>query len=146
MRAVIQRITASKVEVEGKTIGETGPGLLALLGISRTDQEKDADYLSDKMAHLRIFEDDAGKMNRSVMETGGQIMVVSQFTLLGDCRKGRRPSFVAAAPPKEAEKLYLYFVNRLKSKGIAVSTGRFQANMAVSLVNDGPVTLILESP
>jgi len=116
-----------------------------LLGISRSDEKKDADYLADKITHLRIFEDDAGKMNRSLIETGGEVMVVSQFTLLGDCRKGRRPSFVEAAPPERAEKLYEYFVDKLKSKGTPVATGRFQAMMAVSLVNDGPVTLILES-
>jgi D-tyrosyl-tRNA(Tyr) deacylase len=145
MRAVIQRVWASKVQVGLEIIGEIGPGLLVLLGISRSDQERDADFLSDKIAHLRVFEDDEGKMNRSLMETGGEIMVVSQFTLLGDCRKGRRPSFVEAAPPKMAEKLYEYFVHQLRLKGITVATGRFQAKMKVSLMNDGPVTLILES-
>jgi len=145
MRAVIQRVTASDVQVKGTVIGKTGPGLLVLLGISRSDDEKDSDYLSDKIAHLRIFEDDEGKMNRSLIETGGEIMVVSQFTLFGDCRKGRRPSFVEAAPPDRAEGLYEYFVNQLRQKGIDVATGRFQARMAVSLVNDGPVTLIVES-
>lgn len=145
MRAVIQRVTTSKVQVGDEIVSQTGPGLLVLLGISRSDEEKDADYLSDKMVHLRIFGDDEGKMNRSLIETGGEIMVVSQFTLLGDCRKGRRPSFVEAAPPERAEQLYEYFVNQLKLKGIRVATGQFQAMMTVSLVNDGPVTLILES-
>ena len=145
MRAVVQRVTASEVCVHDQTVGRIGRGLLVLLGISRFDEKKDADYLADKITHLRIFEDDAGKMNRSLIETGGEVMVVSQFTLLGDCRKGRRPSFVEAAPPERAEKLYEYFVDKLKSKGTPVATGRFQAMMAVSLVNDGPVTLILES-
>jgi D-tyrosyl-tRNA(Tyr) deacylase len=145
MRAVIQRVTTCGVRVCDQTVGQIGPGLLVLLGISLSDEEKDADYLADKIAHLRIFEDDAGKMNRSLIETGGEAMVVSQFTLLGDCRKGRRPSFVEAAPPERAEKLYEYFVDQLKSKGAPVATGQFQAMMAVSLVNDGPVTLIVES-
>ena len=145
MLAVVQRVSSSEVLVGGKIVGQIGYGLLVLLGVSRSDVEKDADYLSDKIVHLRIFEDDNGKMNRSLIETGGDIMVVSQFTLLGDCRKGRRPSFVEAAPPERAEKLYNYFVDQLKSRGIPVATGQFQAKMAVSLVNDGPVTLILES-
>jgi D-tyrosyl-tRNA(Tyr) deacylase len=116
-----------------------------LLGISRSDEEKDADYLADKIAYLRIFEDADGKMNRSLVDTGGEMLIVSQFTLLGDCRKGRRPSFVQAAPPEKAERLYDYFIYQVKLKGISVATGQFQAMMAVSLVNDGPVTLILES-
>jgi D-tyrosyl-tRNA(Tyr) deacylase len=145
MRAVIQRVTAADVQVDHEIVGRIGPGLLVLLGISRSDEEKDADYLADKVVNLRIFEDDEGKMNRSLLETGGELLVVSQFTLLGDCRKGRRPSFVEAAPPERAEQLYEYFVDQLRLKGINVSTGRFQAMMAVSLVNDGPVTLILES-
>jgi len=145
MKAVVQRVRDSKVEVGHEVIGKIGPGLLVLLGVSRSDEEKDADFLSDKIVHLRVFEDDEGKMNRSLMETGGDVMVVSQFTLLGDCRKGRRPSFVTAAPPERAEELYEYFVNQLRLKGITVATGRFQAKMDVSLTNDGPVTLILES-
>jgi D-tyrosyl-tRNA(Tyr) deacylase len=145
MRAVIQRVTASDVQVDHEIVGRIGSGLLVLLGISRSDEEKDADYLADKVVHLRIFEDDEGKMNRSLLETSGEVLVVSQFTLLGDCRKGRRPSFVDAAPPERAEQLYEYFVDQLKLKGITASTGQFQARMAVSLVNDGPVTLILES-
>ncbi|MGD8757331.1 MAG: D-aminoacyl-tRNA deacylase [Deltaproteobacteria bacterium] len=145
MRAVVQRVTTSDVQVDHKMVGRIGPGLLVLLGVSRSDEEKDAAYLADKVAHLRIFEDDEGKMNRSLLETNREALVVSQFTLLGDCRKGRRPSFVKAAPPDRAEQLYEYFVDQLRLKGIRVSTGRFQAKMAVSLVNDGPVTLILES-
>lgn len=145
MRAVIQRVTAADVQVDHEIVGRIGPGLLVLLGIARSDEEKDADYLADKVVNLRIFEDDEGKMNRSLLETGGELLVVSQFTLLGDCRKGRRPSFVEAAPPERAEQLYEYFVDQLRLKGINVSTGRFQAMMAVSLVNDGPVTLIVES-
>jgi D-tyrosyl-tRNA(Tyr) deacylase len=145
MRAVIQRVTAADVQVDHEIVGRIGPGLLVLLGIARSDEEKDADYLADKVVNLRIFEDDEGKMNRSLLETGGELLVVSQFTLLGDCRKGRRPSFVEAAPPERAEQLYEYFVDQLRLKGINVSTGQFQAMMAVSLVNDGPVTLILES-
>jgi D-tyrosyl-tRNA(Tyr) deacylase len=145
MRAVIQRVAAADVRVDYEIVGRIGPGLLVLLGIARSDEEKDADYLADKAVHLRIFEDGNGKMNRSLLETGGEVLVVSQFTLLGDCRKGRRPSFVEAAPPERAEQLYEYFVDQLKMKGITVATGRFQAMMAVSLINDGPVTLILES-
>ena len=145
MIAVIQRVTESEVHVDDQTIGRIGPGLLVLLGVSRADEEKDADYLADKIAHLRIFEDDDGKMNRSLVDTGGEMLIVSQFTLLGDCRKGRRPSFVRAAPPEKAERLYDYFVYQVRLKGVSVATGQFQAKMAVSLVNDGPVTLILES-
>ena len=145
MIAVIQRVTESEVHVDDQTIGRIGPGLLVLLGVSRADEEKDADYLADKIAHLRIFEDNDGKMNRSLVDTGGEMLIVSQFTLLGDCRKGRRPSFVQAAPPEKAERLYDYFVYQVKLKGVSVATGQFQAKMAVSLVNDGPVTLILES-
>jgi len=145
MRAVVQRVTACEVRVSDQTVGQIGPGLLVLLGISLSDEEEHADYLADKIAHLRIFEDDAGKMNRSLVDTGGEMLVVSQFTLLGDCRKGRRPSFVEAAPPEKAERLYDYFVDRVRLNGISVATGQFQAMMAVSLVNDGPVTLIVES-
>lgn len=145
MRAVIQRVTECRVNVAGQNVGQIGAGLLVLLGISEADENKDADYLADKVVNLRIFEDEAGKMNRSCLETVMEVMVVSQFTLLADCRKGRRPSFVGAAPPDEAERLYEYFVAQIRSKGIRVTTGRFQAKMAVALVNDGPVTLILES-
>ena len=145
MKAVVQRVTACEVRVCDQTVGQIGPGLLVLLGVSTSDKETDADYLADKITHLRIFQDDAGKMNRSLVDTGGEMLVVSQFTLLGDCRKGRRPSFVGAAAPEKAERLYEYFVNRVRLNGISVATGQFQAMMAVSLVNDGPVTLIVES-
>ena len=128
-----------------QTVGRIGPGLLVLLGVSTSDGEADADYLADKITHLRIFQDRAGKMNRSLVDTGGEMLVVSQFTLLGDCRKGRRPSFVQAAEPEKAKRLYDCFVNRIRLNGISAATGQFQAMMAVSLVNDGPVTLILES-
>lgn len=146
MRAVVQRVNQSRVTVDGKTTGEIGPGLLVFLGVDTEDRSKNADYLADKIVHLRIFEDDNQKMNRSLLDTGGQMLVVSQFTLLGDCRKGRRPSFVRAAPPDLAERLYMHFVSQVREKGVTVETGKFRAMMAVSLVNDGPVTLILESP
>jgi D-tyrosyl-tRNA(Tyr) deacylase len=145
MIAIVQRVTSSKVEIDKEIVGEIGAGLLVLLGISRSDGPAEADYLAEKIVNLRVFEDDKGKMNCSCLETGKEILVVSQFTLMGDCQKGRRPSFVEAAPPEEAEKLYAYFVSQVRSKGISVATGRFQAKMAVSLVNDGPVTLIVES-
>ena len=145
MKAVVQRVTSCKVRVCDQTVGQIGPGLLVLLGVSTSDDEVDADYLANKITHLRIFQDGVGKMNRSVLETGGEMLVVSQFTILGNCRKGRRPSFVQAAAPEKAERLYDYFVNRVRLTGISVATGQFQAMMAVSLVNDGPVTLIVES-
>ncbi len=145
MRAVVQRVTQSSVSVSGQVVGRIGPGLLVLLGVARRDTEKDADFLAEKIIHLRIFEDEDGKMNRSLADIGGQMLVVSQFTLLGDCRKGRRPSFAQAAPPDMAESLYRYFVDRIREKRISVQTGRFRAMMEVSLVNDGPVTFIVES-
>jgi D-aminoacyl-tRNA deacylase len=145
MKAVVQRVTSSSVKIDKKIVGRISAGLLVFLGISHADNEKDAAYLADKIVHLRIFEDEEGKMNRSCLETGKEVLVVSQFTLLGDCRKGRRPSFVQAAPPDKAERLYEYFVGQVRSKGVPVATGRFQACMAVSLVNNGPVTLIVES-
>ena len=145
MRAVIQRVTESTVCVEDKVVGEIGPGLLVLLGVGQADATADADYLASKLSHLRIFEDAAGKMNRSLLDVNGQMLVVSQFTLLGNCRKGRRPSFAHAAEPEKAEQLYEYFVQRVAETGIKVQTGQFAAKMAVSLVNDGPVTLIVES-
>ena len=145
MRAVIQRVSRARVDVDGKTVGETGPGLLILLGVGRNDTSADADYLAKKIAGLRIFEDDAGKMNRSLLDVGGAALVVSQFTLWGDCRKGRRPSFIDAAPPEQAEALYLEFTAKFSSQGIVTATGRFGAMMEVHLVNDGPVTLILDS-
>jgi D-tyrosyl-tRNA(Tyr) deacylase len=146
MRAVIQRVTESEVTVKGQSVGRIGAGLLVLLGVAAGDTVKQAETLAAKIVHLRIFEDADGKLNRSLVDTGGDMLVVSQFTLLGDCRKGRRPSFVAAAPPPLAETLYRRFVNVVRQRGIRVETGRFRAVMAVSLVNDGPVTLIVESP
>ena len=145
MRAVIQRIKESSVNVEGQIVGRTGLGLLVLLGVAQGDGPSDADYLVNKITNLRIFEDKNGKMNRSLLETGGEMMVVSQFTLLADCRKGRRPSFVNAAEPDLAVKLYEYFVEQVRSRGINVATGRFGALMEVALINAGPVTIILES-
>jgi D-tyrosyl-tRNA(Tyr) deacylase len=145
MRAVVQRVLRSAVRVEGQTIGAIDRGLTVLLGVARTDTRKDADYLAEKIIRLRIFEDENGKMNRSLMDIQGAMLVVSQFTLLGDCRKGRRPSFVNAAEPKTAEVLYLHFTDRVRQCGIPVATGQFQAMMQVDLCNDGPVTLILDS-
>jgi D-tyrosyl-tRNA(Tyr) deacylase len=145
MRAVVQRVSHCTVTVGGETIGRIGAGLLVLLGIRAADSAKDADYLAEKVANLRVFADGAGKMNLSVREIGGAALVVSQFTLYGDCRKGRRPSYNDAAPPEVAEGLYEYFVNGLKARGLPVATGRFQAMMAVHLVNDGPVTILLDS-
>ena len=145
MRAVIQRIKESSVRTKNQVIGQTGSGLLVLLGVAQGDSPSDADYLVNKIANLRIFEDQKGKMNRSLLETGGEMMVVSQFTLLADCRKGRRPSFVEAAEPEVAAGLYEYFVKQVRSLGITVATGRFRAMMEVALINEGPVTIILES-
>jgi len=145
MRAVIQRVKESSVNVGQETIGRIGGGLLVLLGVARGDQPSDADYLANKIVNLRIFEDDGGKMNRSLLEAGGQMLAVSQFTLLGDCRKGRRPSFVDAAEPSRAVELYEYFVEQVRRIGIPVQTGRFGAVMQVALINEGPVTIILES-
>jgi D-tyrosyl-tRNA(Tyr) deacylase len=133
------------VQVEGKTVGEIGPGLLVLLGVAKTDDEAAADYLTEKILGLRIFEDEAGKMNLSVQDKRGDLLVVSQFTLYGDVRRGKRPSFDAAAPPKEAERLYQYFVARLRAAGVRCETGVFQAMMDVELVNSGPVTILLDS-
>lgn len=146
MRAVIQRVKCAAVAVDGQTVAEIGQGLLVLLGVARGDTEREAAWMADKIAHLRIFEDDAGRMNRSVQEVGGGVLVVSQFTLLGDCRRGRRPSFTEAAPPEVAERLYEEVVARLRAAGLPVGTGVFQAHMQVQLVNDGPVTILLDSP
>ncbi len=145
MRAVVQRVSSASVEVGGQTVGEIGPGLMVLLGVGRQDGETDSAYLADKIAGLRIFEDEDGKMNLSVAEAGGSILAVSQFTLYGDCRKGRRPGFSDAAPPEQANELYERCVFFLRGKGIEVATGIFQAEMKVSLVNDGPVTMLLDS-
>ena len=146
MRAVVQRVSQCQVTVEGEEIGRIDAGLLVLLGVQNGDSEKDACYLVDKIAGLRIFEDDQGKMNLSLLETGGSMLIVSQFTLLGDCRKGRRPSFTDAAPPAEAMSLYERFCELVRQKNILVATGKFQADMQVTLTNTGPVTMILESP
>jgi len=145
MRAVVQRVTKSSVAVDGNITGKIGPGLLVLLGVNKQDTTAEADYLAEKIANLRIFEDRAGRMNRSLLDIGGEMLVVSQFTLYGDCRKGRRPSFVDAAGPEQANSLYEFFVEEVRRKGITVATGQFRSMMAVSLINDGPVTLIVES-
>lgn len=145
MRAVVQRVTEASVTVEGKTVGSIGSGLMVLLGVEQEDTEKDGAYLAEKLAGLRIFEDDHEKMNLSVQQVGGSILLVSQFTLLGDVRHGKRPSFTQAAPPREADALYEDLADRLRQKGIPVETGQFQAHMKVSLVNDGPVTILLDS-
>jgi D-tyrosyl-tRNA(Tyr) deacylase len=146
MRAVVQRVSESSVAVGSEQIARIGRGLLVLLGVGVSDTTREADALAEKIAHLRIFEDAGGKLNRSIVETGGELLVVSQFTLLGDCRGGRRPSFTAAAPAEQAAALYAHFVSAAARFGIPVKTGRFRAQMAVSLVNDGPVTLILDCP
>jgi D-tyrosyl-tRNA(Tyr) deacylase len=145
MRSVVQRVSRAAVRVDRRVVGEIGPGLLVLLGVAAGDGEEDARWSADKIAQLRIFEDAAGKMNRSVEEVGGGVLVVSQFTLLGDARKGNRPSFVAAAAPEVANALYERVAVRLRERGLAVATGVFRATMEVELVNDGPVTLLLDS-
>ncbi|MCF8068503.1 MAG: D-tyrosyl-tRNA(Tyr) deacylase [Desulfobacterales bacterium] len=145
MKAVIQRVSESSVTVDGKVTGVIGKGLLVLLGVGTDDTSKDADFLVNKIVNLRIFEDENKKMNLSLVDIGGEMLVVSQFTLLGDCHKGRRPSFIKAARPETASELYEYFVEKSKAQGIKVETGIFQAMMDVSLINDGPVTLIVES-
>ena len=144
MRALLQRVTFARVTVGGQTVGEIGPGLLVLLGVGQGDTQKDADTLAAKIVKLRIFSDDAGKMNLSVREAGNAALVVSQFTLYADLSRGNRPSFTGAAPPAEAEALYLYFAEQLRAQGLKVQTGKFSADMQVSLLNDGPVTVWLE--
>ncbi|MCM3701572.1 D-aminoacyl-tRNA deacylase [Paenibacillus macerans] len=146
MKIVAQRCRQARVTVEGETIGSIGEGLMLLVGVTHEDTERDAAYLAEKIAGLRIFEDEAGKMNLSVMDVGGAILSVSQFTLYGDCRNGKRPSFTAAARPETAEPLYERFNALLREKGLTVETGKFGADMDVELVNWGPVTLILDSP
>ena len=146
MRVVIQRVRLARVEVDGQVAGAIGPGLLVLLGIAKTDSEKEAEYLVEKVLGVRIFPDKDGKMNRNVREAGGSLLVVSQFTLYGDCRRGRRPSFDLAASPQEASRLYEYFVNAARKSTAPVETGVFQASIQVHLVNDGPVTIICDSP
>lgn len=145
MRAVVQRVQKASVTVAGNLIGECGQGLLIFLGVTHADTEKDAKYLAEKVAGLRIFEDADGKMNLSVQDTGGSILSVSQFTLYGDCRRGRRPSFTEAAGPEQGQALYEAFNEALRQLGLNVATGQFQAHMEVALVNDGPVTMLLDS-
>lgn len=145
MRAVIQRVSRAKVTVNTETAGEIGSGLLVLLGVGSEDTHADADYLAEKTIGLRIFEDPDGKMNLSLADTGGALLVVSQFTLYGDVRRGKRPSFDAAAPPQRARELYEYFVEKIRAAGLRCETGRFQEMMQVELVNEGPVTILLDS-
>jgi len=146
MRAVLQRVTEASVTVGGETVGAIGGGLLVLLGVTHNDTRSDAEYLADRVLLLRIFPDQAGRMNRSIQDAGGALLVISQFTLYGNCKKGRRPSFDEAAPPERANELYEYFVDCLRKRNSKVETGVFQAEMQVQLVNDGPVTFILDSP
>ena len=145
MRAVVQRVSSASVAVDGQTVAAIERGFLVLLGVANGDTDREAEWLAEKIAGLRIFEDEAGKMNLSVQEVGGSLLVVSQFTLLADCRKGRRPGFTDAAPPAEADRLYQVFVSALRKSNTPVETGVFQAHMDVSLVNDGPVTVILDT-
>ena len=145
MRAVVQRTKSSSVTVDGHVVGSIGPGLTVLLGVGEGDTAKDAVYLADKIVGLRIFHDDAGKMNCSLKDVGGSLLVISQFTLYGDCRKGRRPGFDQAAPPGEAKALYEYFLSLCREKELTVAAGEFQAEMLVALENDGPVTILLDS-
>ena len=145
MKAVIQRVSQAEVRVNAKRIGAIGKGILIFIGISKEDTSEDADYLIQKIVQLRMFEDDEGKMNLSAIDVGGELLAISQFTLYGDCRKGRRPSFDKAADPQKGEELYDYFVSELRKQNLKVETGQFQAMMDVDLVNDGPVTFILQS-
>ena len=145
VRAVVQRVAEASCRVGAQIVGAIGPGLVVLLGVGQGDAEADAEYLADKVLNLRIFPDEAGQMNHSVLDVGGGLLVVSQFTLLGDARRGRRPSYVEAAPPEEANRLYERFVGRLRPSGLPVATGVFRATMEVALVNQGPVTILLDS-
>ncbi|NOQ45880.1 MAG: D-tyrosyl-tRNA(Tyr) deacylase [Desulfobulbaceae bacterium] len=145
MRAVIQRVSQAQVDVDDRLVGAIGHGLLVLLGVHVNDAEKDVKWMADKVVNLRIFEDDQGLMNRSLLDIGGEMLIVSQFTLVGDCRKGRRPSWSSAAPPEPADTLYNNFVAAVDKHGIRTATGRFQAMMDVTLVNQGPVTILLDS-
>jgi D-tyrosyl-tRNA(Tyr) deacylase len=145
VRIVIQRIKDATVTINGKVTSKSGSGLCVFLGIAKADTQTDAEYLAEKVAELRIFDDESGKMNRSLRETSGEVLVVSEFTLYGDCGKGRRPSFIQAAPPEEAESLYRHFIQKLQELGLKVATGTFQAKMEVSITNDGPVTFVLDS-
>jgi D-tyrosyl-tRNA(Tyr) deacylase len=145
MRAVVQRVSQSSVSIKGEIVGKIGLGMTILLGVAQEDTKKDADYLSDKIVNMRIFEDSDGKMNLSLKEIGGAALIISQFTLLADCRKGRRPSFIQAAEPEKAYQLYSRFITRFKNHGINVQTGRFRAMMKVAIINEGPVTFIIDS-
>jgi D-tyrosyl-tRNA(Tyr) deacylase len=145
LRFLIQRVARASVRIEGYPEASIGPGILVLIGIAKGDREANAEYLADKLVNLRIFPDAEGKMNLSALDTGASLLLISQFTLYGDCRKGRRPSFDSAAPPAEALKLYDYTVEKVKEKGLEVRTGVFQAHMEVELINDGPITLLLEN-
>ena len=145
MRAVVQRVTEASVRVAGEVVGQIGPGAMVLLGVGRGDDETDAEYLADKVSHLRIFADAAGHMNHSLLDTRGEALVVSQFTLYGDARQGRRPGYTDAAPPEDANRLYEHFVSRLRATGLRIETGTFRATMDVALVNQGPVTILLDS-
>jgi D-aminoacyl-tRNA deacylase len=145
LRACIQRVAAARVMVEGAAVGQIGRGLLVLLGVAATDEQADLRWMVDKVIGLRLFDDEHGKMNLALADVGGELLVVSQFTLLGDCRKGRRPSFVAAAAPEKAEPMYEQFIEAARAAGVRVHSGRFRANMQVELVNDGPVTILVDS-
>jgi D-tyrosyl-tRNA(Tyr) deacylase len=145
MKACVQRVSSASVRVDGEVIGHIGAGLLTLLGVAEGDTEADVRWMVDKIVDLRIFDDEAGKMNRSLVDVGGALLAVSQFTLLGDCRKGRRPSYIAAAAPELADAYYQQFIAGVRERGVTVATGKFRAQMAVELVNDGPVTLLLDS-
>jgi D-aminoacyl-tRNA deacylase len=145
MRACVQRVNEASVTVAGTMVGQIGKGLVVLLGVGSTDSDAEVSWLAEKIVGLRVFEDDEGKMNRSLAEAEGAVLVVSQFTLYGDCRRGRRPSFTAAAPPESAEKLYEAFVDHVRSSGVEVAKGRFREHMVVTLVNDGPVTLWIDT-
>ena len=145
MRAVVQRVLRASVSVDGECVSRIGPGLCVLLGVGEGDAERDADWMADKLVNLRIFEDEEGRMNRSLLDVGGAALLVSQFTLYGDCRKGRRPSFVEAAAPEEGRRLYDYFVQRVEAHAVETACGVFGAHMGIDLLNDGPVTLILDT-
>lgn len=145
MKAVVQRVKRSSVTIDGKMVGKIGQGLMVLLGVSEDDTERECDYLADKIVGLRIFEDDAGKMNRSLLDIQGEMLIVSQFTLCADCRKGRRPSFVRAARPEKAIPLYERFIAQIQAQGVRTATGEFGADMLVSIENDGPVTIPLDT-
>jgi len=146
MRACIQRVTEARVTVAGELVGEIGAGLCVLIGIAQEDSGDDVAWMAEKLVEIRLFGDADGKMNFSLSDTGGSLLLISQFTLLGDCRKGRRPSYLSAAPPELAERLYLELAAAIAARGVQVATGRFRADMQVALINDGPVTLIVDSP